>query len=221
MSSAGTGPAGDPVVPLTVVTTVDAVAAHLTERILNADLETGARLRESALAVDYNVSRHTLRAALARLTSAGLLVYGSNKGWRVRELNKDDFADIAFLRLGLELHALRAVAERGTGIGPAKQSLGEMLAMTEDTSWVRRLVVDMQFHRELVDEAGSPRLSAAYRDTQLSLHLYLVQRRDWFEPKSLQEWKDLHERLATTVESGDPERVEAVLRAQLAYSLND
>lgn len=208
--------------PLTVVSTVDALVTDLTERILSAEQAPGVRLKESTLAQDYGVSRHTLRAALSRLTGAGLLVYSANKGWSVPELSIDDFTDVAFLRTALEVHALRELALRGEGIGPeAQAALGQIEAAEDDGDWVQRLQVDMRFHRALVDQAGSRRLSATYRDAQLSLHLYLVQRRDWFGPQSVQGWKQLHIVLARAVESGDPTLVERTVREQFSYTVKE
>lgn len=203
---------------LATVSTVDALATDITGRILGGQVGPGVQLRESALAREYGVSRHTLRAALARLTGTGLLVFNANRGWSVPQLTRESFDDIAFLRIGLEVQALRELAARGEQVGPeARVALDEMLTCASELPWVDRLIPDMAFHKALVDQAGSQRLSSVYADTQLALHLYLVERREWFEPQSIEEWRAHHVKLVDAIESGDPDLVERCLRHQFAY----
>ena len=58
--------------PLHRPSVVDALANALRSRILSGDLAPGAPLRETVLSDAYEVSRHTLRAALRVLASEGL-----------------------------------------------------------------------------------------------------------------------------------------------------
>ena len=69
--------------PLHPASTVDQLAAVLRERILDGDLEPGRRLIERELVEAYDVARHTLRAALRRLESEGLVRVEPNRGARV------------------------------------------------------------------------------------------------------------------------------------------
>lgn len=203
---------------LAVVSTVDAIVNDLRHRVLVAEHPSGSRLKESVLAQQYGVSRHTVRAALTRLTSAGLLEFGANRGWSVRTLSREDFLDIALLRVALEAQAVREIAAAGGELGPAAQgALDEMLAVGGDGSWEALLEVDMRFHRELVERAGSPRLSAAYGDVQAALHLYLAQRRDWFAQRPTAHWKWVHLELVRSIASGDPDLAERAVREQFSY----
>lgn len=220
-ASAGAPPPGPPP-RLATVSTVDALAANITEQILSGRVGSGVQLRESALARDYGVSRHTLRAALSRLTSTGLLVFNANRGWSVPQLTRENFDDIAFLRIGLEVQALRELAVRGEPAGPeAVAALEEMLTCATDVPWVDRLIPDMVFHKALVDQAGSRRLSSVYADTQVALHLYLVQRREWFEPQPIDEWRAHHVNLVDAIGSADPDVVERCLRHAFAYDAGE
>lgn len=203
---------------LTTISTVDALEATLTARMLAGDYIPGARLRESALAAEYRVSRHTLRAALTRLSSAGVLDFDANKGWAVLALTAEDFQDIAFVRIGFEVQAVRALAGNGHGIGTvAHAALADITATGPHENWPTRLHKDMQFHLALIDAADSPRLSRLYRQLQLSLHLYLIQRIDWFAPQPLRQWKSIHVVIADTIAAGDPDRAEAAIRNILQY----
>lgn len=201
-----------------VVSTVDALTSGIRERILAATWAPGARLPESPLAAEYGVSRHTLRAALARLTASGLLAFSPNLGWAVPLLTKEDFDDIEFLRVALEVQAMREITRRREGLGPeAEAALAAIKATPEEPDWVEALRIDMDFHRAVVEQAGGHRLTAVYRDVQTTLQLYLVQRREWFGRQSVAEWKAAHEQVARAVASGDPNRIEALLRSNFDY----
>ena len=222
-ATAGPGTAGTGQRPvISVISTVDAVTTDLRERILAITWEPGARLPESALAKDYGVSRHTLRAALARLTASGLLVFNANHGWSVPLLTKDDFHDINFLRVGLEVQAMREIARRGQGLAvEASTALAAIHATPENPDWIEALRLDMNFHRALVEQAGGRRLTIAYHDVQTALQLYLVQRREWFGTQSVTAWKALHQEIAAAVTCGDPERIDRTLRSTFDYEVGD
>ena len=209
-------------VVLPTVSTVDALEALLTARMLAGNYVPGARLRESAIAAEYGVSRHTLRAALARLSSAGVLDFDANRGWAVLALTAEDFQDIAFVRIGLEVQAVRKLASNRDGIGAAAQAtLDDIKTTAPAETWSTRLDKDMRFHLALVDAAGSPRLSRMYRQLQMSLHLYLIQRLDWFAPQPLDEWKAIHVLIAAAIAAGDPDQAEVALRQILQYPALD
>ncbi|MFE4551834.1 GntR family transcriptional regulator [Streptomyces sp. NPDC056785] len=206
--------------PLGTVSAVDALVAALSERVLTADLRPGDRIRESPLASEYQVARHTARAALTKLTASGLLAYQPNRGWSVVEVSAEEFADITFLRIALETQAMRELAVRGEKVGPlARNLLGQLLDDSAARTWHERLKIDMDLHRALVDQAGSRRVSEIYREVQLSMSLYFVSRIEWFEGTPLTEFQDLHRQLCEAIDSGDPDRVERHLRQQLHYQI--
>ena len=62
-----------PSAPLQPVSTVAALEAALADRILDGELAAGAHLREEELAAEYDVARHSLRAACDALGRRGLL----------------------------------------------------------------------------------------------------------------------------------------------------
>src|SRR5882757_8930710 len=98
--------------PLQTVSTVTALEDALEERILEGELAAGEHLRETELAAEYDVARHSLRAACDALVRRGLLVKRPNKGFFVPELNEDDAREIFELRRALEAPVVRMLAER-------------------------------------------------------------------------------------------------------------
>src|SRR2546428_14179037 len=62
------------------VSTVEAIAEALRDRVLNGELAPGTPLREVELSRHFGVGRHSLRAALQSLTAEGLLEHAPNRG---------------------------------------------------------------------------------------------------------------------------------------------
>src|SRR4051812_40087925 len=99
--------------PLSRVSTVDALVGALRSRILTGDLAPGAHLSEVELAGAYGVGRHSLRAAFRELARDGLLVHEPNRGVRVPVPTAEESADLHRHRAALELGALRVAIADG------------------------------------------------------------------------------------------------------------
>lgn len=81
---------------------VDAVHAGLHRAILDRRLRPGQKLREQALGELFNVSRTTVRAALQRLESEGLVTIEPNKGASVSLPSVNDVNDLFRVRVVVE-----------------------------------------------------------------------------------------------------------------------
>ena len=81
--------------------------------IVSGALEAGARLRFSDLQNRYETGTSPLREALSRLAGDRLVVQEINRGFRVPTLSRDDFDDIAALRLDLETKAFGSAIVHG------------------------------------------------------------------------------------------------------------
>jgi DNA-binding GntR family transcriptional regulator len=167
--------------PLAIVTVVDAVVAAVRARILDGDLPPGAPLTEGKVVRDYRVSRPTARTALRALVHQGLLRHDPHHPARVPALTAADIADLFLVRTPLELAAVELVA--GTGAGETAALRGAMDAVRElreldrEASHSAFVAADLRFHRQLVDLAGSPRLSRIYDGLHGEIHLCMVQTR--------------------------------------------
>ena len=84
----------------------DRIRAHILDGILSA----GARLLETQLAEELEVSRGTVRAALALLASEGLVTQVAFTRWQVSETTPRDAWEIYTLRAALEGLAARLAA---------------------------------------------------------------------------------------------------------------
>jgi DNA-binding GntR family transcriptional regulator len=175
MTSAGRGRA------LARASVVDALADALRSRILSGDLRPGAPLREEALATAYEVSRHTLRAALRALAAEGLIRVVPNRGATVARLAAGDLVPLFELRAALEVEACRLTLERWGGTLPTEvhDRLDELVraCRAKGSDWSEIAEAHARFHQALVAGAASPRIEDAYTRLAAELNLFLAQLR--------------------------------------------
>ena len=85
------------------------IAALLRRAILTGELEPGAQVVESALALSLGASRGPLREAMRQLIDEGLLVSVPYTGTRVVEISLEDINDIYAMRTCLEKFAFETI----------------------------------------------------------------------------------------------------------------
>lgn len=96
---------------LNTTTRAETVFSHIRQRIVEGDIATGSKLSEPELARHYEISRSTLRDALARLEGSGLLERKPNVGYRVVGLSTHQLLEIFHVRESLEGMACRLAAQ--------------------------------------------------------------------------------------------------------------
>ena len=196
-----------------MATAVAQLTASLRDQILEGDLPPGSRLVERQLVEAHDVSRVTVRSALARLAAEGLVRLEPHRGARVASLDADSLHDLFALRTALEVEAARiALAERPAELDA---DLGEAVAALAAACRPRRPVwrrvgeAHEEVHRAIVDAAHSPRISSAHHALAAELRLFVVQLRPVWSPKEMVEH---HEKLRRELQSEGPE----ALRRHLA-----
>lgn len=193
------------------VTTVAALERALEDRILDADLPAGTHLRESELAADYDVARHSIRAACDALARRGLLTKRINRGFYVPELTRHDAEEIFELRAAFEMPVVRELAYRREIPPATKDALAVMEALPDDAPWREIVRADVLFHRGLVAAAGNGRLARAHGDLLSEITLCLIQT-GWTYERASEVTRE-HRDLTKAIASGDPDRAERELRA--------
>lgn len=88
------------------------VYERLRDQILNGELRPGDQLVEARLASELGVSKTPVREALIRLQRDGLVHAEPYRGARVMSPSEEDVREILELRLALEVHIARELAER-------------------------------------------------------------------------------------------------------------
>lgn len=91
---------------------VDKLAADLQQRVLSGDIPSGTRLRQSALAAEFGVSRTPIREALRKLQAGGLVELQPHRGALVRGLSAREIRDAYEVRAELEALAAELAAVR-------------------------------------------------------------------------------------------------------------
>lgn len=189
---------------LQTISVVDALEEHLRGDIFSGNIEAGERIKESPLAKQLEVSRHTLRAALTRLENVGLLEYRENHGWSVPQFEQEEYADILLLRDSLERTAYKVMID--SGIKPderVEQELEKILAMTDETPWGERIDADCRLHQALIDLAGSPRISRSFAGMLDEFRLCRMQSLQWLEQLPVDRWQKIHVDLVEALKSDD------------------
>jgi DNA-binding GntR family transcriptional regulator len=148
-------------------------AAALVETdIVSGALAPGARLGIAERAAHYGIGATPLREGLSRLVARGLVDAIGQRGFRVKEISREDLADIVRIRSLIECEALRLsmAAGRGEWEGAIVAALHRLKL------YVRQAGRDFGegrpefdalhkgFHASLIAACGSPRMLAAFSD---------------------------------------------------------
>jgi DNA-binding GntR family transcriptional regulator len=139
---------------------------RLRHDIIFGTLKPAEKLRLDRLKQGYGASVSTIREALSRLTSEGLVRAEDQRGFRVAPMSDTDLREIADLRILVECHALKQSIEAGNtewegAIVSAHHKLHRMEQRMEagDTSvretWKQ---YDWEFHQSLILACGSQTL---------------------------------------------------------------
>lgn len=190
-------------------TQVEAITARLRDAVLTGEQPPGHRLREVELAAAFDVSRHTLRAALRALAGEGLVVIEPHRGARVTRLDDDDLQALFELRTALEVEAVRLLRERH-GFDPWPTIVEEAAAALQRACFRAggapdQTAIDVAhgtLHHALVRAADSPRITAAHEALTRESRLVLVQSRAALPPQRM---ASLHAALLNDLRSNGPD----------------
>jgi DNA-binding GntR family transcriptional regulator len=191
----------------------DAVRRTLRRRILNAELPAGARLVETQLAEEFEVSRTTIRQALRDLQSEGLVDLAPRRHCVVTRMEKETAQDVLFARYTLEMGAAGEWIDRGrSDLKPELDAVIEAMeraAAANDT--LAAVEADTHFHGHLVAAGHRPRLEQLWHslDGQMGA---LVRASLERQQTDLTDLTRRHVDLARIIDTGDREQIAAALR---------
>lgn len=149
-------------------TAAAALAASLRAEIVGGTRTPGSPLREEELASAHELSRHTVRSALAALAAERLVEITPFRGARVTDLDDAALVALQQLRGALEAEAVRILrAAHGDRWPravrePLEAALDALADAEASGDWPRTTRAHAAVHQSLVAAAGSPRITEEY-----------------------------------------------------------
>ena len=201
--------------------TTDQVLHELRTAILAGRIKPREQLPEVALAQTFGTGRSAIREALRQLVQEGLVVSELNRGAWVRPLSTEDVIDVYRARTAIEVAAVQAALQRDGGYDltalRAAQDRIRAASGRDGTEAPSRdlIAADLDFHRDLVALAGSPRLSRAYEPLAAESQMLL----NWHPVYSVSDYVADHQRLLDAMQREDPQAGDAV-RAHLMLTVD-
>jgi DNA-binding GntR family transcriptional regulator len=201
--------------------TTDQVLHELRTAILAGRIKPREQLPEAVLARTFGTGRSAIREALRQLVQEGLVISELNRGAWVRPLSTEDVIDVYRARAAIEVGAVQAALERDGGYEltalhaaqdriRAASSGGRTAAPSRDV-----IAADLDFHRELVALAGSPRLSRAHEPLAAESQMLL----NWHPVYPLMDYVADHQKILDVLER-DPALGGEAVRAHLMLTVD-
>ncbi|MBM9466009.1 FadR/GntR family transcriptional regulator [Nakamurella leprariae] len=218
-------PAGD-TSPFQRTSAVSAVARRLLAELTSGGFASGTRLpAERELAATLQVSRSTLREAMAALDLLGIIEIRPGSGSYLRQpstellsqalqwglmLGEPGTQDLVEIREHLEVLAARLAADRADAAGLDR--LGAIVARMRTAGSVETFVqADLDFHLEVAALAGNTVLADLLRGVRSLLLAWFDRtlRVEGTMAATLREHEAVHE----AIRDGDPDRAERSMQA--------
>ena len=139
---------------------VDNVYESLEMAILSGSIAPGERLIEARIAEELNVSRTTVREALLKLETQGLIVNNPRRGTYVTRLSEADALDLGYARAMVESFAVTIGLSRldAKEFEILEEHLAAMTTCILPADLPRLIKIDLAFHGLLVKSANSAQL---------------------------------------------------------------
>ncbi len=162
--------------PIVRRSTEDQALDALRDHILSGTASAGSRLTEMGLSDALAISRGTIRTALHRLASEGLVVQVPYTGWQVVALNGRDVWELYTLRARLEGLAARLAADGLDHQGRYKLqgAFDKLAAACSANSPSRMAACDFALHQTVIDHAAHGRLREQYRLVEQQVRLLIA-----------------------------------------------
>lgn len=187
----------------------DLIRNHILAGVLGA----GARLLETQLSEQLEVSRGTVRAALAVLAREGLVQQVAFTRWQVSETTLRDAWELYTLRAALEGLAARLAAANVTPAGAKslRATVADMKRAVRDGRFGDVTDVDFRLHREIVALAHHGRLAEQHGYIMQQVRFHMIH--SGFFPKDYLALVDEHSALIEAVIARDGDRAEGLAKS--------
>jgi DNA-binding GntR family transcriptional regulator len=186
----------------------------LRDAILEGQFEPGARLREVEISNQLGVSRSTVREAVLRLVSEGLVAVEPRRGACVRQLSAEEVRQIYEVREVLEcLAAHRAAQVPREQREAALMAAWERLQQCQDGPFAERIRADLEFHESICVLSGNAPLLDTWRQLARPTAMAVVSAGpDRSRKQQTPEW---HRTVLDALLNGDPDAAAEAVRRHM------
>ncbi|TDE36195.1 GntR family transcriptional regulator [Antarcticimicrobium sediminis] len=162
--------------PVTRQSTETIVTETLRDYLLSGEISPGERLTEISLADRLGVARSTVRTALHRLNSEGIVRQIPYTGWEVASLTAKDVWELWTLRGALESLAARLAAGRKEPEIRADlvAAHDRLITACHANDLPAIIEADFEFHRRILAASGHHLLTAQYRVVEFQVRLFIA-----------------------------------------------
>ena len=187
----------------------DLIRNHILKGVLGA----GARLLETQLSEQLEVSRGTVRAALAVLARERLVQQVAFTRWQVSESTPRDAWELYTLRAVLEGLAAQLAAANVTPVDAKRlrATVAELTRAVRDGRLEDVTDVDFRLHQEIVALAHHKRLAEQHGNIMQQVRFHMVH--SGFYPKDYSALVEEHSALIEAVIAKDGARAEHLARS--------
>lgn len=169
---------------------------------------------ETRLAEQLGVSRAPVREALQRLIQEGL-AENRRRGVFIRELTSEDVLDVYLARTACETAAAEAIMQAPEDVhwDVLEAALGTLEEAAEASDLRSTLEADRLFHEQLVDAAGSPRLTRMFATLLVETAVCLRRLESAYTEGT--HLVEEHRRILTALKAGDRDEVSRAIIAHM------
>jgi DNA-binding GntR family transcriptional regulator len=198
--------------PASSISRREAVVNQIRRGIVLGVLRPGEKLTEVALATALQVSRPTVREALAQLAQEGLLTVEPYRGLRVTEIDAAAIRDLAETRMALDRLAIRAIMNDATGrrMAALLKAWHAYEATVDDPDPVARHDAHLAFHRAIWSASENVLLEQLW--PVIEAHMTIALAEDQRARPNPERSRRIHAALVDSIVARDVDRIEAALQ---------
>jgi len=189
------------------------------KKVVSKEFTPGERLDLDTIEKQLGISRTPLKEALVRLEMEGLVEIVPRSGTYVTDPDPGQIAESFDVRRVLEVHAIELAARRASeeDLRALRKMVEELRGLTarqdRDAIYPRYLILDHQFHKQIVALSGNRCLCRAHE--RENVHAQMARIRYQKSEEELDVAQEEHERIMAALEVKDVERAKAEMDAHL------
>lgn len=195
----------------------DKVYAQIKQALFDFALLPGERFSENQVAEVTGASRTPVRAALTRLAREGFLSVQNRSGWRVNDLDFQQFDQLYELRTILELAALDKLCQQTEpAVVPALCAIWQVEPQAREAQGSTVFALDEAFHSALVAATGNQELASAHQ--RVIERIRIVRQLDFTETERVEATYREHAAILTALARHRSDEARRLMRAHIESS---